>query len=389
MRIGHLWSRRAHLLGLLLGMALLLPGCRFRFLGSTQPLIKIGLVAPFEGRLRARGYEVLYAVKLAVRQRNEAGGVGGFKVELVALDDGGDPAVAAQQVRELAVDRDVLGVVGHFAEEATQAAAPEYAAQGLALASPGVGAEGITVGGGVVRLGLPDRLLGREAARYAVESLAAKRLAVLRGRGDRHVDDARPSLADAFGAAIQDFGGTVVLDESIVENGWASRLAEASPDLVFLSSDAMEGGEVIRLARQAGVEATFFGGPSLGDRALVQVGGAATEGTVYLAMAPAGVDLAGGEAFVADYQALAGYSPGPRATLAYEATNLLFEAIARAAGQSSRQPSRAMVWQQLADGFQHEGLLGAWSVGSDGEPASWPVVVYRIEAGSYPGRRLR
>jgi branched-chain amino acid transport system substrate-binding protein len=389
MRMGHLGSRRARVLGLLLGMALLLTGCRFLFPGSTQPLIKIGLVAPFEGRLRARGYEVLYAVKLAVRQWNEAGGVGGYKVELVALDDGGDPAVAAQQVRELAVDQDVLGVVGHFTEETTLAAAPGYAVQGLALVSPGVGAEGIAVAGGVVRLGLSDRLLGREAARYAVESLAAKRLAVLRGQGGRHVNDSRPSLADTFGAAARELGGTVVLDESIARNGWTSRLADASPDLVFLSSDAMEGGETIRLARQAGVEATFLGGPALGDRALVQVGGAVAEGTVYLAMAPAGVDLAGGETFVAGYQALAGYSPGPRATLAYEATNLLLEAIARAADRSSRRPSRAMVWQQLADGSQHEGLLGAWSVGSDGEPASWPIVVYRIEAGSYPGRRLR
>jgi branched-chain amino acid transport system substrate-binding protein len=370
-------------------MALLLTGCRFRFPGSTQPLIKIGLVAPFEGRLRARGYEVLYAVKLAVRQWNEAGGVGGYKVELVALDDGGDPAVAAQQVRELAVDQDVLGVVGHFTEETTRAAAPGYALQGLALVSPAVGAEGITVAGGVVRLGLSDRLLGREAARYAVESLAGKRLAVLRGQGGRHVNDSRSSLADTFGAAARELGGTVVLDESVARNGWTSRLAEASPDLVFLSSDAMEGGQTIQLARQAGVEATFLGGPALGDRALVQVGGAATEGTVYLAMAPAGVDLPGGETFVVDYQALAGYSPGPRATLAYEATNLLLEAIARAADQSSQQPSRAMVWQQLADGFQHEGLLGAWSFGSDGEPSAWPIAVYRIEAGSYPGQRLR
>jgi len=365
---------------LLLVMALVLTGCRFRFPGSTDPLVKIGLVAPFEGRLGARGYEVLFAVRLAVRQWNKAGGAGGYRVELVALDDGRDPSAVAQQVRELAVDRDVLGVVGHFAEETTLAAAPEYAVQGLALVAPGVGAEGITAAGGVVRLGPSNRLLGCEAARYAVETLAAKRLAVLRGQDD---------LADAFVTTVRQLGGTIVLDESIAEGGWVSRLADVVPDMVFLSSGAMEGGEVICLAWQAGVEATFLGGPALGDRLLVQVGGAAVGDTVYLAAAPAGVDLADGEAFVTDYQALAGYPPGPRATLAYEAANLLLEAIARAAALSPRRPSRAMVWHQLLAGRQHEGLLGTWSFGSDGELASWPIAIYRIEAGSYPGRRLR
>jgi branched-chain amino acid transport system substrate-binding protein len=366
---------------LLLSVALLLAGCRCP--GSTQPLVKVGLVAPFEGRWRSRGYDVLYAVKLAVRQRNEAGGVGGYQVELVALDDGGDPAAAAQQVRELAVDRDVLGVVGHFAQETTLAAAPEYARQGLALVAPGVGT------GGAFRLGPSDRLLGRAAAHYAAESLAAQRLAVLRGHPGRPGEDVWSDLARAFEATVQELGGTIVLDEVIEGIEWASHLVDVSPDLVFLASDAIEGGEAIRLARQAGVKATFLGGPALGDRALVQVGGAAAEGTVYLAMAPAGPDLAGAEAFVAGSQALAGYPPGPRATLAYEAANLLLEAVARAADRSARQPSREMVWHQLAGGFQYDGLLGVRRVGSDGELSDWPIVVYRIEAGSYPGQRLR
>ncbi len=356
----------------------LLVGCRFP--GSTRPLIKIGLVAPFEGRLRARGYDVLYAVKLAVRQRNESGGVGGYRVELVALDDGGDPAEAVRQVHELAVDQDIVGVIGHFVEETTLAAAPEYARQGLALIAPGVGAESITADGGVVRVGPSNHILGREAAHYAVEALAAKRLAVLRGQDD---------LADAFVIAARQSGTTVVLDASIADDGWASRAAEAAPDLAFLPCGAFDGGEAIHLARQAGVEAAFLGGPALGDRPLTLVGGAAAEGTVYLAAAPAGADLIGGETFVAQYQALAGHAPGPRAALAYEATNLLLDAVARAAAQSSRRPTRAAVWQQLAEGGQREGLFGAWGFGSDGEPASWPIVIYRIEAGDYPGRRLR
>ena len=58
----------------LLTCDLLLATCAFP--GSVQPTVKIGLSAPFEGLYRDLGYEVLPAVRLAVRERNAAGGVG-------------------------------------------------------------------------------------------------------------------------------------------------------------------------------------------------------------------------------------------------------------------------------------------------------------------------
>jgi branched-chain amino acid transport system substrate-binding protein len=368
-------------LTLLLLLAPLLTGCDVRLPGSTDPLIKIGLVAPFEGQFRIRGYEVLYAVRLAVRQWNEAQGAGRYRVALVALDDGGDPARAMGQARELAVDPAVLGVVGHFSGAATRAAASEYAARGLALVATGAGAEDLTAAGWVVRFGPPNDLLGRVAARYAVEELSAGRVAVLRGEDD---------LAEAFAAAARRLGAQVVLDATIdgTAGRWAARLADAASDAVFVSSGAVKGAEAIRTARQAGVRAAFLGGPGLGDQALVQIGGEAAEGLVYLAAAPAGIDLAGAESFVAGYRSLAGRAPGPRATLAYEATRLLLGAIDRATGDSTQPPSRAEVWARLA-GSRHHGWLGTLDWDAQGEPADWPVAIYRIEAGAYPGRRWR
>jgi ABC-type branched-subunit amino acid transport system substrate-binding protein len=99
----------------------------------TRPVIKIGLVAPFEGRYRDVGYEVVYAVRLAVREANAGGGVAGHTVELTALDDGGDPALAVDQALKLATDPQVVGVIGHWLDETTVAAAPAYVDAGLPL----------------------------------------------------------------------------------------------------------------------------------------------------------------------------------------------------------------------------------------------------------------
>lgn len=109
----------------------MLTGC-----AVTRPTLKIGLVAPFEGRYRQVSYEVIFAVRLAVREVNAAGGVAGHTVELVALDDQGDPARALEQARKLALDPQVKLVLGHWLTATTQAAAPEYARLGLPLFQP-------------------------------------------------------------------------------------------------------------------------------------------------------------------------------------------------------------------------------------------------------------
>jgi ABC-type branched-subunit amino acid transport system substrate-binding protein len=100
---------------------------------STAPVVKIGLVAPFEGRYRAIGYEAIYAARLAVREINSAGGIGGYRVEMIALDDSGDPAMAIEQARKLAIDPQVIAVVGHYYPETTSAALDAYCAEALPL----------------------------------------------------------------------------------------------------------------------------------------------------------------------------------------------------------------------------------------------------------------
>jgi len=105
-------------------LSFLLSAC----VASTRPALKIGLVGPFEGRYREIGQEIIYAARLAVREANEAGGIGGYSVELVAFDDGGDPAQAEEQARKLATDPQVVGTMGNWLEPTTLAAAPVLAA---------------------------------------------------------------------------------------------------------------------------------------------------------------------------------------------------------------------------------------------------------------------
>lgn len=72
--ISHLFSHRLlRCLGTGLTILVLLTAC----VPKLPRVIKIGLVAPFEGRYRYVGYDAIYAARMAVQEINAAGGAGG------------------------------------------------------------------------------------------------------------------------------------------------------------------------------------------------------------------------------------------------------------------------------------------------------------------------
>ncbi|MCB8944926.1 MAG: ABC transporter substrate-binding protein [Ardenticatenaceae bacterium] len=109
-------------------LILLLTACT-----HVPPVVKIGLVAPFEGRYREIGYDVIYSARLAVREINQAGGISGYRVALVALDDGGNVELAQATAESLTLDPAVVVVMGHWLTATTAVAAPIYAEAGISF----------------------------------------------------------------------------------------------------------------------------------------------------------------------------------------------------------------------------------------------------------------
>jgi branched-chain amino acid transport system substrate-binding protein len=340
--------------------------------GSTRSIVKVGLVAPFEGLYRPLGYEVLYAVKLAIQECNASGGVAGYMVELVALNDDNDPTVAAQRAREVAVDPDVVGVIGHFSSPTTLAALEEYQGAGLAVVTSAA-ANAVTDGGypNVYRICARNDRLGQEAARYAVAELGAERLAILRVQED---------LAEAFVLTAANLGARMVSDVGADQMDWSVQIAAQDPDLVFFTSDAVEGAGLVVRARQRGVDAPFMGGDDWGSPKVMQIGGTAVEGVLYVTSAPALEEIGGTDEFATGYEALVGQPPGPQAVLAYDATRILLEAISRAIVAEGK-PSRKAVAAQLAE-IHFEGLTGPIAFDARGDRLDPVIYVHRIEAGN-------
>lgn len=104
-------------------VALLCSGCA-ALPGNAASVVKIGVIAPFEGAGRPLGYAVLPAVKAVAAAANNSGALGDTRVTVVAFNDNLDPVTAAEQARALALDKDVVAVVGPFTQETADAARP-------------------------------------------------------------------------------------------------------------------------------------------------------------------------------------------------------------------------------------------------------------------------
>lgn len=98
-----------------------------------MPTYKIALVAPFEGRQRQVGYDVFPAMRLAIRDQINAGGVGGAFVTFIAYNDSADPRMAERVAHNVALDPEVLAVMGHAVMTTTLAAMDVYTSAGLPM----------------------------------------------------------------------------------------------------------------------------------------------------------------------------------------------------------------------------------------------------------------
>jgi branched-chain amino acid transport system substrate-binding protein len=354
-------------------LVFLLTACTFP--GTIRPTVKIGLVAPFEGRYRYVGYDVIYAVRLALYEANEQGGVAGYGVELVAYDDGADPVMAVGQARKLGVDPDVVGAIGHFREETTAAAVGTYAEAGIPLIAPAVLSPDLTRDEGVVyRLGPAAELLA-DALIERVSRLAPRGEVVLVGQGG--------PLGEALQRVARERTGQRLPALSADAQGWETEALARDPDVLICDLEPVRAGEVVSALHRKGWSGQVMGGPALAPSDFVAVAGESATGAAFVTPWPFPNDVSGGDDFAAAYRRVSnGLEPGPLALPAYEAAWALLEALEEAA--AGGEPTRERISAALSN-VERRGVLGrlafdpnrAWTdlglywyrIGSEGVPA--------------------
>lgn len=93
--------------------------------GDATP-VKIAVALPFTGDNAEYGNSFYTSAEIMVEEWNAKGGVLGKPVELVKFDDKNSAEEATSIAQKIVSDKDIIGVLGHFASGVSMAAAPTY-----------------------------------------------------------------------------------------------------------------------------------------------------------------------------------------------------------------------------------------------------------------------
>jgi branched-chain amino acid transport system substrate-binding protein len=139
--------------------------------GITDREIRFGMAAGFTGPIKELARQVKLGIETAFNRANDAGGVQGRMLRLIAADDGYDPSKTLDAMKQLYEKEQVFGFIGNVGTPTTVVAVP-YALERRMLFF------GAVTGSNVVRSDPPDRYVFNYRPSYAEETDATVRYLV-------------------------------------------------------------------------------------------------------------------------------------------------------------------------------------------------------------------
>jgi branched-chain amino acid transport system substrate-binding protein len=343
--------------------------------GKEAEVIKVGAAGPLTGDMAVFGADQLNGMKLAVEEWNAKGGVLGKKIVLVEGDDQRDPKQAVSAANKL-VNDGVVGVIGHFNSNCSIPASEVYNKAGIPEISHGSTNPQYTDRGfaNVFRVCGRDDQQGKVSAAFAVNVLKAKRIAVLHDKttyGQGLADEFRKGVGDKAEVVLSEGIGVGEKDYSPV----VTKVKALNPDLVFFGGIYVEGGLLAKQFKAVGGTAPFIGGDGIMSEELVKIGGPATEGT-YATFGPDTNDVPSAKGFNETYRKKFG-EPGVYSVYAYDATNILLQALQKAGTTDPKQVVPAI------RAIDYNGALGHIQFDAKGDVKESPYVVWKVEGGKW------
>ena len=214
---------------------------------------------------------------------NEKGGVLGHKIIVKAYDDKNNPTEAANVAQKIAIEKDVVGVIGHFTTTATYAAMPIYQKNGVPLIVISATDQALTKQGNtfLFRICITQDVDGFGVAKWLVKGLGKKRVAAI------YVNtDYGKAHFTAFSKAIASLGGEVVVEEryqpgAVDFSPMLIKFKNANVDVIELGTYYNDAALIAKQARKLGMNTTIAASGGVLAPALIELGGGRGRGDVH------------------------------------------------------------------------------------------------------------
>lgn len=323
------------LLGGMLVVAMLsmsLIGCGGGQSSSTDEIV-IGAIGPLTGDAATYGQSVKNGAEVFLDKINAEGGIDGKKVNIKFEDDEADPTKSISAYDKLVNQDGVKLILGPVTSGAANAVAPNATADGIPMITPSGTESNLTKNGGeyVFRTCYIDATQGEIIAKYSSENIGAKTMVILYNKDS----DYSIGIAEAAKTQFESNGGTVVEYVSYNEgdkdfSAQLTNIKSSNPDVLVLPDYYSVVAIIAEQARRVGITSQFMGGDGWDSPELVNLGGSAVEGAVFVNhYSPSDTDELIQD-FVKAYKEKYGQTPDAFAALSYSTLQLYEAAIVKA-----------------------------------------------------------
>jgi branched-chain amino acid transport system substrate-binding protein len=366
---------------------------------AADKTLTIGVNLPMTGAAADTANLIRYGVKAAVDELNGRGGVAGYTLNLLVLDDATstagqyDPGQAATNARKMISDPGVIAAIGPMNSGSAKAMCPILSAAGLAIITPSATNPDMTDPkfAAVYRPGelvffrtvTTDAYQGPSLANYFYDVLKLKSVCILDDSGAYGV-----GLADRFEAQARKRGLQVLARDRIDPkqadySAVLSRFKALNPGALYMGGDQLAGVKVVKQSYEIIPNVVKGGGDGFYTPEILTGGGfPAAEGWYATIASPHVTEDSAIEPWVKSFTAIAGRAPSDYSITAYDGTMVIADAISRAAaaGSVTRATVRAAI--QTA---KVKTLQGEVSFDANGDLASRVVSVFQIHRNdAYP-----
>ncbi|MFD5722317.1 MULTISPECIES: ABC transporter substrate-binding protein [unclassified Streptomyces] len=325
--------------------------------GSSGP-IKLAVVDAQSGQLASLGDWEAKGAKLAVDEWNKKGGINGRKIKLTVFDDQGDPTTGTNIARKLD-SGNYIAMIGTAESAVTVAMAPILKQAQIPNITSGQATALVDVKSPFLFLNGPtSTTYDSTLADYLINTKKYKKVALISNNGSYGKGE-----HDAFTAALKKAGITPVADQVVTTDqkdfsASLSRIRQAKPDVIFLGSEEVEAGLIVKQARDLGIKAPFAGAAPQGTPVFTDTAGAANaEGTIVSSPYLSNDISDASRSFAAAYKAKYGKDAELHGAKAYDGTNIVLTALKNtkvATGKKLADEIRATKYQGLLGDFAYD-----------------------------------
>jgi branched-chain amino acid transport system substrate-binding protein len=348
--------------------------------GAPQPKgeVLVYVTVPLSGFQANGGQTVLGGANLMASRINRAGGLLGYTLKVVGLDDESDSGVAVDVAKRIKDDigagKKVLAVIGHLNSGQTLAAMEIYKDLPLLVITPTSSEVSLTQKGytNFFRVNANDVTQGKVDADFLVNTLKAKRVAVL-----HNATEYGTGLRDQISQALKSLGAEVALTLQVKEGQDAypqevQQIKAAAPDAVFYAGYEVETPYLRADLVAAGVKIPMLASDGAFLAATIDEAQGAAEGLYVSAFAPSPGSVVDAQ-WVKEYQAVEFRNPDTYSINGYSALDVLAHAAQKA---NSLDPRRLI---EAARQVDFDASIGRIAFDAQGDLKQQRVFIFQVK----------